>query len=84
MLHSEMTIFTRTFEWTRSLDEQYPYTPDDGWLRAAAQVLRVVRGAGFSSTLRFVRAASRNFRGPGARDFDLGFRVLLSPLRSDL
>ena len=72
------------YEWTCSLAEQYPYKPDNGRLRAAAQVLRVVPGAGFGSTMQFVRAASRHFRGPGARDFDLGFRVLLSPLRSDL
>jgi formylglycine-generating enzyme required for sulfatase activity len=81
------------WEWTRSLwgtkfetpDFGYPYQPDDPKredLRAPDSVLRVVRGGSFGDLVRLARAASRLRSGPSIRLRDLGFRVVVSCLRS--
>jgi formylglycine-generating enzyme required for sulfatase activity len=83
------------WEWTRSLwgteigkpDFEYPYDPEDGRedLRAADDVRRVLRGGSFILDDGDVRCA---FRGVGFiplyRYWDSGFRVVASPVRSDL
>jgi formylglycine-generating enzyme required for sulfatase activity len=82
------------WEWTRSLwgtrldepDFGYPYDPGDGRedLEAANRVLRVLRGGAFDDDETFVRCAYRSDRNPFDRGGNLGFRVVASPVRSDL
>jgi formylglycine-generating enzyme required for sulfatase activity len=76
-------------EWTRSLwgkhwdypDFKYPYNPEDGRenLAAPEDIRRVLRGAAFGCSLRFVRCASRDWYGPNGRGGHLGFRVVVRP-----
>ncbi len=68
-------------EWTRSEYVDYPYNPNDGRenLEASSDKSRVLRGGSFFSSLRSVRCASRSRYDPDGRDYDVGFRVLLSP-----
>jgi len=80
------------WEWTRSLwgeDSEkpsfaYPYDATDGRenMKASAQVLRVVRGATFYDISKNGRCACRGRNSPDAWHHGLGFRVVLSPLRS--
>lgn len=72
------------WEWTRSHYKDYPYNPGDGWenLRAGDDVDRVVRGGAFVSSGRLVRCAARSYGSPSGRDFNIGFRVLVSPFSS--
>ena len=76
------------WEWTRSLWEneddkayQYPYDPADGRENANAidDSLRVVRGGSWNRYLNFVRAAVRYWGSPNYWDYNLGFRVVVSP-----
>ena len=73
------------WEWTRSAwgeDWQkpefgYPYRADDGREdQSRADVLRVVRGGSFIDPDDIVRCAYRRWFPPGARNFDVGFRVV--------
>jgi formylglycine-generating enzyme required for sulfatase activity len=77
------------WEWTRSLwgeeDEVpafgYPYDPADGReaLDAPPSVRRVVRGGGFPSPARSIRAASRMGLPPDTVEANFGFRVVVVP-----
>lgn len=77
------------WEWTRSLwgeDEQvpsfgYPYDAADGReaLEAAPGVRRVLRGGGFHSPERSIRAASRFGLPPAVVSPNCGFRVAVVP-----
>lgn len=80
-------------EWTRSLwgssldkpDFGYPYLPDDPKrddLKAPNSVFRMVRGGSFSDFGDLVRAAYRVRFYPSVRFTYLGFRVVVSCLRS--
>jgi formylglycine-generating enzyme required for sulfatase activity len=81
------------WEWTRSLwgtdlqkpDFGYPYDSEDGRedLRAADEIRRVLRGGAFYSDETGVRCACRRYY-PFPRFRNLGFRVVASPVRSDL
>jgi formylglycine-generating enzyme required for sulfatase activity len=77
------------WEWTRSLwgpDWQkpqfaYPYRPEDPRredLTASDSIVRVVRGGSFLGSVRFARAACRNWDVSDDRDDDVGFRVVVS------
>lgn len=76
------------WEWTRSTyDKSYPASehlwsqrdnPDDN------KQSRVLRGGGFSVDQFNVRCATRLYVHPVFRNFDLGFRVVLSPGRPHL
>ena len=74
------------WEWTRSLLKKYPYDPSDGRenLQAPRHVHRVLRGGAFHNSQDNVRAAvcHRNLRRnlPNNRNWNLGFRVVLSPI----
>jgi formylglycine-generating enzyme required for sulfatase activity len=75
------------WEWTRSLwgrksmrpDFTYPYKPDDGreHREAPRHIVRVLRGGAFSSPLRVVRCAYRDWLGPLSSGRRLGFRVVV-------
>ncbi len=76
-------------EWTRSLwgnkvgkaDFQYPYKAEDGLenLDADRNVLRILRGGAFINESRYVRCADRDRDNPNYGDWNIGFRVVLSP-----
>jgi iron(II)-dependent oxidoreductase len=79
------------WEWTRSLwgrdweepDFGYPYDPEDGRenLAAGDDVRRVARGGSFDFTVSGVRCAYRGWYRPRYRNWDFGFRVVVSPFR---
>ena len=80
------------WEWTRSLwgenilspETQYPYKisqKSEDW-DAADNILRVVRGGGFSSPYGYARCAHRLRHPPDLANHFLGFRVVLSPIFS--
>ena len=82
------------WEWTRSLwgrdweepDFKYPYNPGDGRenLKASDVVLRVLRGGAFHDSRNLVRCAYRNRNLPSDRDFNFGFRIVVSPISPPL
>jgi formylglycine-generating enzyme required for sulfatase activity/energy-coupling factor transporter ATP-binding protein EcfA2 len=77
------------WEWTRSLWGEdwgeptftYPYISADGRedINAGDEVLRVLRGGAFDDSPSGVRCACRDGFSPDVRDYDLGFRVVVSP-----
>ncbi|MCK6561171.1 SUMF1/EgtB/PvdO family nonheme iron enzyme [candidate division KSB1 bacterium] len=77
------------WEWTRSLwgkdfmtpEFKYPYDPADGRenINAPSEILRVLRGGAFSGPQGYVRCACRNRTNPDHRNFNFGFRVVVSP-----
>ena len=65
-------------EWVE--DNWYKYyigTPVDGsaWIKYPRDVIRVIRGGGWSASARFCRSASRNRYMHEIRDNRLGFRL---------
>ncbi len=70
------------WEWTRSRFEPYPYEIDDGReeLESSNDEQRVVRGGSFGDRHDYARCASRSRGHPDARNYDLGFRVVLCGL----
>jgi formylglycine-generating enzyme required for sulfatase activity len=77
------------WEWTLSLGGKkfpYPYVAEDGRenRQAFTRVLLVVRGGAFLDMSGKVRCAFRLRRDPDLRSDGIGFRVVLSPFRSDL
>ena len=67
------------WEWTHSLNQTYPYKPDDGREHDSASGLRVLRGGSFGYDASSVRAVSRLRDAPDYRDSLYGFRVALAP-----
>ena len=79
------------WEWTRSLwgksleaersQYPYPYVITDGRedLHAGANILRVLRGGSFDLVSWYARCAYRRWNLPDLRDYDFGFRVVVSP-----
>lgn len=70
-------------EWTRSLRKDYPYDPADGREDLQARGPRVLRGGAFYGDAKGSRCASRLDLYSCDRDFDVGFRVVVSPFFSD-
>jgi len=76
------------WEWTRSLwgkdwqkpDFGYPYYPGDGREDIESGDRRVVRGGAFFSVAGDVRCACRVRYNPVYRGYDVGFRVVASPV----
>jgi len=69
------------WEWTRSARKNYPYNPDDDREDLKrTDVRRVLRGGAFNYSGGGVRCACRYFDLPDLRNYDLGFRVVVSPL----
>lgn len=73
-------------EWTRSLYLAYPYDLKDGResIEESTQVFWGLRGGSYFSNSRLARCACRYRDGPGLRNSNAGFRVVLSPFSSDL
>jgi formylglycine-generating enzyme required for sulfatase activity len=68
------------WEWTRSLYQNYPYKPRDGREDLKGAGGRVLRGGSFFNDQFNVRCAFRYGDFPSGRDFDIGFRVVVSPI----
>jgi formylglycine-generating enzyme required for sulfatase activity/transcriptional regulator with XRE-family HTH domain len=60
----------------------YPYDPDDGRenLDAGDDMFRVMRGGSFGGYRDLARCAYRDWRFPDSVWFDIGFRVVVSPI----
>ena len=72
------------WEWTRSLYKNYPY-PEQAKGRKTRESreereLRVLRGGSLNYGRTCVRCSVRGVIDPSRRSFDVGFRVVLSPL----
>jgi formylglycine-generating enzyme required for sulfatase activity len=74
------------WEWTRSIDKEYPYVKNDGRedLAESSEALRVLRGGAFDAVTRYVRCAFRDSLVPRFRVRYVGFRLVLLPFSSDL
>jgi toxoflavin biosynthesis protein ToxD len=70
------------WEWTHTLWQGYPYQAGDGRENEKASGARVLRGGSFGFLHRGVRCAFRdlNYYNPDNRDYDLGFRLCVSPI----
>jgi len=70
------------WEWTQSINKDYPYDPKDGResLEAGTDIARVLRGGAFYNDDDNVRCAVRGRFSPDDRGWLDGFRVVLSPL----
>ncbi|MEW5988907.1 MAG: SUMF1/EgtB/PvdO family nonheme iron enzyme [Chloroflexota bacterium] len=69
------------WEWTRSLDQSYPYAPGDGREKLAAgpDALRVFRGGACYSNSSRRRCSCRSGYSPDYHLRDYGLRVAVSP-----
>jgi len=65
------------WEWCSSLNQDYPYNPDDDREDLEARGSRVLRGGWWSNDPGGARCAFRNGASPGSRGS--GFRVAASP-----
>jgi formylglycine-generating enzyme required for sulfatase activity len=65
------------WEWTRSLEQPYPYQPGDGREDLAGDGARIVRGLSFNNEERFTRCAFRHSLPPMLHLTTLGFRVVV-------
>lgn len=67
------------WEWTLSLDDEYPYDLDDGREDISASGWRVLRGGSWNiNNTNYLRAPNRYGYYPGLRDYDSGVRCVLS------
>jgi formylglycine-generating enzyme required for sulfatase activity len=71
-------------EWTLSVYRGYPYDPEDGREDLEAEGRRVLRGGAFSYGASYVRCACRHWYDPLIRGRFDGFRVVASPVTSEL
>jgi len=67
------------WEWTRSLNKEYPYVPTDGREDLRADGGRTVRGGAFFNESRYARCAFRDWADPDIRLWYYGFRVAFLP-----
>ncbi len=72
------------WEWTRSGFADYPYVANDGWEHLGVPSRRVLRGGAFYFAPGLVRCAVRDWSVPVFRGVSIGFRVVVSPFRSEL
>jgi formylglycine-generating enzyme required for sulfatase activity len=65
------------WEWTRSLNQAYPYHGEDGRENLDSDEARILRGGSWQSEAKQVRCAERSQAQPPAyRDKTIGFRVV--------
>ncbi len=72
------------WEWTRSPWAKYPYKDRDSPEVSDSNARGVVRGGAFDLTPWYVRCAFRYGFEPAVRFVFIGFRVVVSPFRSEL
>jgi formylglycine-generating enzyme required for sulfatase activity/uncharacterized membrane protein YbaN (DUF454 family) len=70
------------WEWCSTLYRDYSFTVQNEWTDDYLKLddARVVRGGAFNLNVRDVRCACRDGGDPYDGDYDLGFRVVVSPL----
>ncbi len=72
------------WEWTRSLwtDYKYPHNEKYGLenLNIGKDTLRIVRGGSFDNSAQRTRCAHRVELNATSKEYDLGFRLVISPL----
>jgi len=68
------------WEWTRSVDKDYPYDPDDGREDLEAKGTRVLRGGSWSNNQDFARCVERYRLVPGPLAQQLRFSIGLPRL----
>jgi formylglycine-generating enzyme required for sulfatase activity len=68
------------WEWTRSAYGPYPYESKRENLSAPKDTARVLRGGSFNYEVNYVRCAYRFGSYPYFFDWNLGFRLVLSPV----
>ena len=74
-------LLGNVLEWTRSQYQPYPYRADDG--RESPNGERyAVRGGSWSLYVRHARCACRYGNTPGNRNYNLGVRIVVSPISS--
>jgi len=83
-----------TWEWTRTIwgkgyskfDFKYPYKSKDGRERIAnsKETKIVLRGGSFYNNISAFRCCTRDWYDTDFRDYDMGFRVVVSPFFSGL
>lgn len=66
------------WEWTASLDQPYPYRPDDGREDPNAPGRRILRGGCYANPNGYARCACRFRLQPAMRNQFLGMRLALS------
>ena len=71
-----MDMTGNTWDWTSSLLADYPYDDSPAHEDVKATGARVLRGGSWVSSQVDARGSYRNYRDPGDRDYDLGFRVV--------
>jgi formylglycine-generating enzyme required for sulfatase activity len=67
------------WEWTSSLDQPYPYDPDDGREEPADEGKRILRGGSFYYTQYQLRCTTRSGFAPDTANQHFGFRIVRSP-----
>jgi formylglycine-generating enzyme required for sulfatase activity/Sec-independent protein translocase protein TatA/transcriptional regulator with XRE-family HTH domain len=79
--YGALDMIGNVWEWCSSLHWEYPYQDDDGRedLEAVDYGYRVIRGGSWSNSQWLARCACRgiDFHGPSNFDNDVGFRVVL-------
>jgi formylglycine-generating enzyme required for sulfatase activity len=65
------------WEWTSSLEKDYPYKPADGREKLDAAGGRVLRGGAYDTQRKFAYCAHRRPVDPATRAALIGFRVAL-------
>ncbi|MCC5828724.1 MAG: formylglycine-generating enzyme family protein, partial [Phycisphaeraceae bacterium] len=65
-------------EWCEdNLHYDYEGAPSDGSARTGGDTARVLRGGGWYGSPQYCRSSDRYWGGPGYRDFNIGFRVVV-------
>jgi len=67
------------WEWTHSLDQPYPYKPDDGREKDGANESRILRGGAYDFDALGVSTVHRSGFSPDTNSYHFGFRVALAP-----
>ena len=76
-----LDISGNVWEWCSSLYKEYPHDADDGRENLGADGSRVLRGGSWDFDRHYARCACRySHVVPDARDYDIGFRVVVSPM----
>jgi iron(II)-dependent oxidoreductase len=66
-------------EWTRSLNQSYPFSPNNGKERFDTKGSRVLRGGSFGCDKNWARCSYRDWERPNIRSGGVGFRLCILP-----